>query len=90
MNEERINIVQEILTSWNPLGDRANSIPGLNNYEVEATDILFHTNRHNSVGKVTTLTKDVLNQAFNVQITREEAKPYAKQIYQAIKEKENQ
>jgi len=87
MNEELIKNIQEILTSWNPLGDRAKSISDLNDYEIEATDILFHTNRHNSVDQVTTLTKDVLNEAFILQITREEAKPYAKQIYKAIKER---
>jgi len=88
MNEELIKNVQEILTSWNPLGDRAKNVSGLNDYEVEAIDILFQTHRHNSVDKVTTLTKDILNQAFKLQITREEAKPYAKQIYKAIKEKQ--
>lgn len=87
MNEELIKNVQEILTSWNPLEERAKNVPCLNDYEVEAIDILFHTNRHNSVDKVTILTKDVLNEAFKLQITREEAKPYAKQIYKAIKEK---
>ena len=86
MNEELIKNVQGILTSWNPLGDRSKSISDLNDYEIEATDILFHTHRHNSVDKVTTLTKDVLNEAFRLQITREEAKPYAKQIHKAIKE----
>ena len=87
MNEELIKNVQEILTSWNPLGDRSKSISDLNDYEIEATDILFHTNRHNSVDQVTSLTKNVLEQAFRLEISREEAKPYAKQIYKAIKEK---
>lgn len=87
MDDELIKKVQEILTNWNPLGERANTIPGLNNYEVEAIDILFHTHRHNSIDRVTTLTRDIINEAFKLQLTREEAKPYARKIYKAIKEK---
>ncbi len=86
MNEEHIKKVKQILTTWNPLGNRANEISDLNNYQTEAIDILFHVSKNHSVGQIATLTKTVLNQAFNLEISKEEAKPYAKMIHKAIKE----
>jgi len=41
MNEEHIKKVKRLLTSWNPLGERAIQISDLNEYETEAVDILF-------------------------------------------------
>jgi hypothetical protein len=45
MNEEHIRKVKKLLTEWNPLGDQANQILDLNNYDTEATDILFHVGK---------------------------------------------
>lgn len=87
MNEKHIRIIQKILTNWNPLGDRAENISDLNGYEIEATDILFHLKKPYSIDKIITLLINVLEEAFRLQISREEARPYAKHIYEAIKNK---
>ena len=42
MNEEHIQKIKEILTQWNPLGEQANQISDLNDYETEAVDIIFN------------------------------------------------
>ncbi len=46
MDEKQIEEVKQILTSWNPLGTRANQVSDLANYETEAIDILFHLDKH--------------------------------------------
>ena len=45
MNKKHIERIKDILSEWNPLGDMANQISDLENYEIEATDILFHINK---------------------------------------------
>lgn len=52
MNKKHIKRLKDILSEWNPLGDRATQINDLENYETEATDILFHINKKNSVEQI--------------------------------------
>ncbi len=42
ITEEQIRKTMDLLTTWNPLGDRAMTIGDLDNYRTEAIDILFH------------------------------------------------
>jgi hypothetical protein len=42
LDSNTIRKAQDILSEWNPLGDRASSIHDLNAYHTEAIDILFH------------------------------------------------
>jgi hypothetical protein len=87
VNEEHIRKVKLLLTSWNPLGDQASQISDLNDYETEATDILFHINKQHSIDQITNLTITVLEQAFGLDIPEAEAKPYANQINKILREK---
>ena len=41
MDEKHIEKVKQLLTNWTPLGEMANQIPDLENYETEAIDIQF-------------------------------------------------
>jgi hypothetical protein len=45
MDEKHIEKVKQLLTDWNPLGERAKQITDLGNYETEAIDILFYLDK---------------------------------------------
>ena len=45
MDEKLIEKIKLILTDWNPLGEQASQIPDLENYEIEAIDILFYIDK---------------------------------------------
>ena len=79
MNQRHIEKVKEILTAWNPLGDRAEEIEDLNNYETEAVDIIFHVNteihfkrKGDSLKRVHKIMKEVIEQAFSLYLNEEE------------------
>ena len=40
MHEEQITLVAKVLEEWNPLGDAANTVDGLDGYRYEAIDII--------------------------------------------------
>jgi len=40
MHEEQITEVAKVLEEWNPLGDAANTVDGLDGYRYEAIDII--------------------------------------------------
>ena len=52
MNKKHIERLKSILSKWNPLGDQASRFGDLDNYETEATDILFHVNKKYSVEQI--------------------------------------
>ncbi len=60
MNKKHIERLKHILSEWNPLGDMAYQISDLDNYETEATDILFHINKINSVEQISKMINSVL------------------------------
>ena len=75
--EEQIQKTMKILTTWNPLGDKSAQIPDLDNYRTEAIDILAHINDHSdpSIG-----VREVLNQAFNLNLSKDECVKAANEI----------
>ncbi len=85
MNEEHINKVKQVLTEWNPLGERAKLIPDLENYEIEATDILFFIDENSSIERINKLLTQVLNEAFNLNLDLKESRKYAERIKSIIK-----
>ena len=87
MNEKHIERLKNILSEWNPLGDMASQISDLNNYEIEATDILFHTNKKNSVEQISKIIKTVLGQAFGINVDNEKSLVVAKEVYSMINAK---
>ena len=91
MNEDHINKIKEILTQWNPLGDRVNQISDLNNYETEAVDIIFNVDIEFDLKKirepkkrVRKIVKEVLNEAFNLWLTDEACEKPSELIYKVL------
>ena len=84
MSEDQIQKTMKILTTWNPLGDRSSLITDLDNYRTEAIDILAHINDHSdpSIG-----VREVLNQAFNLNLSKDECVKAAKEIKKIKSEK---
>lgn len=65
--------IQKILVEWDPLGDQKSRIPDLNNYETEAEDIdntiyIFGSDKKSVINIVI----QTINQAFNLNVSREE------------------
>jgi len=87
MNEEHIVKVQALLTEWNPLGNRSAQISDLNNYEIEATDILFHIKKNNTAGQISKMISTDLNQAFGIHVDPVKCKIIAEQVQIMLKEK---
>jgi len=94
MEDEILKKVKHVLNDWNPLGEYACKIHDLNEYEIEANDILFYidfeitSKRPLEVKKqIQKLVKDVLTQAFNIDLTNEECRIPTEKIYQILHEK---
>lgn len=80
MNEDHIKKVKQILTDWNPLGEKASQIEDLENYETEAIDILFYIDKKTSTDRINRIMTQVLSEAFGVYVELGESKKYAKKI----------
>ncbi len=78
--EEQIQRVMELLTAWNPLGNRADSIEQLDNYRTEAIDILFHLSLSHSKASSVRIVRDVLNQAFDLSLSLQECMDVGREI----------
>lgn len=87
MNKEHITKVQVLLTEWNPLGKRSVQITDLNNYEIEATDILWHVKKTNTMEQISKITNTVLSQAFGIHVEPVKCKIIAEQIHSILNEK---
>ncbi len=87
MNNEHIERLKHILSEWNPLGDQASLYDDLENYEIEATDILFHINNRYSVEQISKMIRLVLRQAFDINVDNEKSLAVAKEVYSMINQK---
>ena len=86
--------IQRVLTKWNPLGDRAIQITDLNDYEIEATDIVFHCNFNmspikikDSKKRVHEIVKDVLEGAFDPNLSDKECEKPVEEILKILYKK---
>ena len=91
MEDETISRVKHVLNDWNPLGENAYKVDDLNEYETEAIDILFYidleitTKRPVEVKKqIQKYVKEILEEAFNIDLTNEECRLPAEKIYQIL------
>jgi hypothetical protein len=91
MNDKKVKEIQEILSDWNPLGEKSMEIKDLNNYETEAIDILFHIENDSQFDKKRNLDKliekiisEVLNEAFDLYLTNEECHKPALKITKIV------
>lgn len=67
MKEAEIQKVAYALETWNPLGEKANSIDGLEGYRYEAIDIIATIRIAPGSYSVEESIKQVLEQAFSIQ-----------------------
>jgi ribosome maturation factor RimP len=82
---EQIQKVMEILTKWNPLGSRANTVSDLDNYKTEAIDILFNLDltKNNPAAVV----QQVINQAFDLSLSVADCASVGRKIQKLLKER---
>ncbi len=92
MNKKQIVEITRILTDWNPLGIESEKILDETGYETEATDILFHINSElffkkseDKEKRISLIVNRVLNEAFNLNLTGNDCKKPAHEIYNLVK-----
>lgn len=68
MDEVQISKVAAVLAEWNPLGSRADSIPDLDWYRIEAIDIIMALGVFRSFASPEEAVSDILNQAFDLSL----------------------
>jgi len=83
--KEHIQKVMQLLTAWNPLGNRVKDIEDLDTYRTEAIDILFHLNMSGSNDNPTRVVRDVLNEAFDLTLSLEDCMDVGRKISQLRK-----
>ena len=72
MEKSEINEVAKILNEWNPLGDDAKTIKDLDGYRTEAMDIIFNLNIDKNRANAEDIIREVLNQAFDLVLSKNE------------------
>lgn len=88
----KIEKIKSILTEWNPLGEQSKNVSDLDNYDTEANDIYFHfvseihfPKSKDSLIRVQKITKEVLNEAFNLWLNDQECESPAIKIMEILK-----
>ena len=82
--EEHIQKVMSLLTAWNPLGNKADSIKDLDSYRTEAIDILFNLDLRGPETAPARIVRDVLNQAFDLSLSLEECMEVGRKILEQV------
>ncbi len=83
--EEKIQKTMELLTTWNPLGDKAKTIRDLGNYRTEAIDILFNLQLADPSANPARIVQKVLNQAFDLSVSLDEGAEVGRQIGELLR-----
>ncbi len=85
MLEEHIVQVAKTLNDWNPLGENADAIDGLEGYRYEAIDIISAINILPGPNKVNNAIEKVITQAFGIDLNQIEVDEAAKIINSILK-----
>jgi len=72
MIEEEIKNVAKVLEEWNPLGEKANSIEGLEGYKYEAMDIISSSRILSKSQSIRESIEKVLTQAFSIKLNEKQ------------------
>jgi hypothetical protein len=83
--EEKIRKTMDLLTTWNPLGDKAKTIGDLDNYRTEAIDILFNLQLADPSANPARIVQNVLNQAFDLSLSLEECADIGREIQEFVR-----
>jgi hypothetical protein len=86
MNDEQIEKVKQVLIEWNPLGDQASKVEDLDNYQIEAEDILFQIDKKSSINRINKIMTDVISQAFGIYHDLNGTIIYAEKIRKVLNE----
>ncbi|MCH8106449.1 MAG: hypothetical protein IIC58_13255 [Proteobacteria bacterium] len=87
MEDYEISAVAKILSDWNPLGDEATNVQDLDGYKTESIDILFHFKMSNGKAGVEKIVMQVLNEAFDIELTKNECSDVATRIFRFLSKK---
>ncbi len=87
MNENQIAAVSNVLARWNPLGEKANSVSDLDDYRVEAIDIIMALEIRGKSVKPELIVMDVINQAFELSLTFQSCVALAQEIVAILSKK---
>ena len=80
MEDYEVSEVAKILSDWNPLGNEAANVQDLDGYKTESIDILFQFKMSNGKAGVEKLVMQVLNEAFDIELTKNECSEVATKI----------
>ncbi len=75
----------DLLTTWNPLGDKTKTILDLGNYGTEAIDILFNLQLVGPSANPARIVQNVLNQAFDLSLFLEECADVGREIQEFVR-----
>ena len=88
MEDYEVSEVAKILSEWNPLGDDAEKIGDLDGYKTESIDILFELEMSGmSNARVKKVLMQVLNEAFDIELTENECSDAADRIIGILSKK---
>jgi len=88
MEDYEVSEVAKILSEWNPLGDDAERVDDLNGYKTESADILFELEMSRlNKARVKKVVMQVLNEAFNIELTESECSDAANKIIGILSKK---
>ena len=87
MEDYEVSEVAKILNEWNPLGDEAAYVQDLDGYKTESIDILFNVKMSNGRVGIEKTVMEVLNEAFDIELTRNECSAVAAKIFRFLSNK---
>ena len=88
MEDYEISEAAKVLSEWNPLGDDAERVKDLDGYKTEATDILFELEMSGMKNaRVKKVVMQVLNEAFDIELTESECSDAANRIIGILSKK---
>jgi hypothetical protein len=80
--DEKIIKISEILTAWNPLGERAAAVKDLDNYQTEAVDIMSVITLYGYSPKKAV--SEIIRDAFLIDLEKTELDQYSSKIKTAL------
>jgi hypothetical protein len=88
MEDYEISEVAKVLGEWNPLGDDAVRVNDLDGYKTESIDVLFELEMSGlNNARVKKILMQVLNQAFDLELTESECSDAANRIIGILSKK---
>ena len=88
MEDFKISEVSKVLSEWNPLGEDAERFNDLDGYKTESIDILFELEMSGmNNARVKKVVMQVLNEAFDIELTESECSDAANRIIGILSKK---